>query len=761
MPHPKSALPEKEDTPSGVTLAPLLSEEWLASLLNDNPTPVLVLDRNQRLVFKNQGAARLFGARLGLGEPFALGDGDAWQDLCRRVLEQGEHFEDQAFTTRDQAGIPLPLLVNLSPIRRGQEPPEGCLLMCRKGRLDSQVWRAMQVQEATLTSILENFPTPFFMVDADLNVTFINKRLEDLTGYRREEVVGRLTCGALLNTSQCDTEECVLRMVMQQKTPVSGLHRVIRDIRGREVHVLVSASVITDQAGQIIGGFEALRDVTPRVEAEKKAELLAELTKEGILIVDEEFKVSFANTKMAEIAGQPKEKLIGQDLGDVLSSQQRRMAAEVLQEGYWEGSHFISTLSPSEPGGDRRVFETWMAASRVGKKVFVYIYMHDLTHRIRVGRELHRAHNFLQEIIRCSVDGIVVVDAKGNPLIFNEGAQRILGYKPEEVIGHPEVLFKFYPPEVAREMKNLMLSDKYGPPDKLPTTQVTFINKSGEEVPVKFSAAIIRSGGKEVASVGIFSDLREYLKLRQDLEESHTQLVQAQKISSMGRLASGVAHEINNPLAGILIYAELLQREISNEGTTKEFVAEIIQQTLRCQQIVQRLLEFSRQSLGQRTMFDLNHIIHRCVELIGRQALFHNITINQDLESELPHLMGDPGQIQQVLTNLLINAADAMEGEGAITIVTRSNLQEEGIILTFADTGCGIPEDVTDKIFEPFFTTKPVGKGTGLGLSIVYGVIQRHGGTIEVDSQPGAGTTFTISLPLDSQTAGVAPFTME
>ena len=122
--------------------------------------------------------------------------------------------------------------------------------------------------------------------------------------------------------------------------------------------------------------------------------------------------------------------------------------------------------------------------------------------------------------------------------------------------------------------------------------------------------------------------------------------------------------------------------------------------------------------------------------------------------------MGDPGQIQQVLTNLLINAADAMEGQGTISISTQTNPDRSGIVLTFADTGCGIPESQKDKIFEPFFTTKPVGKGTGLGLSIVYGVIQRHGGEIEVDSEPGVGTTFTISLPFDFQMAGNDPFTM-
>jgi two-component system NtrC family sensor kinase len=269
-------------------------------------------------------------------------------------------------------------------------------------------------------------------------------------------------------------------------------------------------------------------------------------------------------------------------------------------------------------------------------------------------------------------------------------------------------------------------------------------------VPVNFSASIIRERGREVGSVGIFSDLREHLRMRQELAETQSQLMQAEKIASLGRLAAGVAHEINNPLAGILIYAELLQRDLEESAAGHHNLEEIINQTLRCQQIVTRLLEFSRQSLGERTLFNLNEIIIRCVELISHQALFHNIKIDLHLDSELPYILGDPGQLQQVLTNLLLNAADAMNGQGRVTITSHPTPQKDGVILSFSDTGRGIPPDIRDKIFEPFFTTKSPGKGTGLGLSIVYGVIQRHGGSIEVDCPPTGGTIFTIRLPLDS-----------
>jgi two-component system NtrC family sensor kinase len=745
-------LPQKESATSGLAAPSLLSGEFLHSLLHDIPDPVMVLDHSQSLVFANHAAQRLFGEGLRLGEPISVWDSSSWPNWLRRTLVHGEVFARLPLTIQDAAGTPRTLSASLNPIRLHLQSPVGCLLVCREENLDLPSFEAVQLKEATLASILDHFPTPFFLVDENLTITHVNERMLNLAGYSREEVVGRMTCGTLLNTPQCGTDDCVLRMVMQDKSFEPRLRRVVRDRRGREIPVVVSASVITDRTGRVIGGFEALRDITPVIEAEKKFELLAELTREGILLVDEHQHILFANSQMENIIGVPKEKLLGLDLGEVLTPQHKRSAADLarmVQEGHHWDLQFCNSLEPSISQGEPRVFETSMSGTSLGNQIFIYVYLRDLSFRVKLSRELLKNVSFLNNIIQCSVDGIVVVDRKATPIIFNEGAERILGYKAGEVVGHPEVFRRFYPADVALEMMRRMRSSEYGPKDKLNTTQLTFIHKSGEEVPVLFSAAIVREHNKEVGSVGIFSDMRGILKMRRRLEESQAQLLQAEKIASLGRLSAGVAHEINNPLAGILIYAELLQREMGPTGDGKEFVNEIINQTMRCQQIVSRLLEFSRQSLAERTLLDLNYIINRVVELILHQALFHNIQVIRNFDPELPHIVGDQGQLQQVLTNLLINAADALKGQGAITITTRPNAKGDGVVLTFADTGPGIPVDIRDKIFEPFFTTKPVGKGTGLGLSIVYGVIQRHGGTIEVDSRPGGGTTFTIRLPLD------------
>jgi two-component system NtrC family sensor kinase len=725
-------------------------------LLQDFPDPVVIADRRQEVIFLNRAAAKLFRDTLAVGDRCRICANLPTENSFKPGRCLNGEVLHRVPILLPQRGPTVPFTITATPIKGEEGQTAGCFVVLRNetGLLAHPV---VELQMATLSGILENFPMPFFMVNPNLMVTHINERMERLTGYTREEVLGKMTCGAMLNTVQCDTGECVLRKVMEDRRPVSGLRRVVRDRQGREIQVTVSASIITDSEGRVVGGFEAVRDITPIVEAERKIVMLTELTQEGILMADENQRVMFANPKMAEIAGRPKDELIGMSLGEVLTPQHMRMVAGLLrQEGreVRQGSQFCSTLEP--PGADQRnhrVFETCIAVSRLGERALSCIYLRDLTDRIQIERELQKAITFLNNIIRSSVDGIVVVDTKGVPLIFNEGAERILGYKAAEVIGHPETFRRFYPPQVAAEMMRRMRGPEYGPPDKLNTTRLTFINKAGEEVPVNFSAAIIRERGEEVASVGIFSDLREQLRVHQELEATQAQLFQAAKIASLGRLAAGVAHEINNPLAGILIYAELLQRELDPESEARENIEVIISQTIRCQQIVTRLLDFSRQSLGQKKLFDVNDVLRRCVDLIGHQTIFHNIQIYLDLDPRLPQIIGDPGQLQQVFTNLLLNAADAIHGQGAITITSRPAPHRDGVVLTFRDTGSGIPPEIRDKVFEPFFTTKPPGKGTGLGLPIVYGVIERHGGSIEVDCPPGGGTIFTLRLPLDSQEA--------
>jgi two-component system NtrC family sensor kinase len=370
----------------------------------------------------------------------------------------------------------------------------------------------------------------------------------------------------------------------------------------------------------------------------------------------------------------------------------------------------------------------------------------DVTARIKLEREYQKSSTFLEKVIQSTVDGIVVVDTTGKVLIFNKGMEQLTGYSAEEIIskGH---LSNFYNIDVAKENMRKMRSDHFGAPGKLNPTSMTVTTKDGLEIPVTLSASIITLDNKEVGSVGIFTDMRGVLKMRKELEDANIQLIQSQKIASIGRMAAGVAHEINNPLSAILLYAELLKEAFQERKEDLKDVQEIITQTLRCKKIVSDLLEFSRKSAGMTSSFNLEQLLQKCLELLIHKAAFQNIRVELRMEEGMPNIVGDMSQLQQVFTNLFINAADAMEGKGRLEIRADFQPEKNMFLIKVSDTGPGIPEDIRDKVFDIFFTTKPVGKGTGLGLSISQNIIKIHGGSLTFQCPDEGGTTFLIELP--------------
>jgi two-component system, NtrC family, sensor kinase len=248
--------------------------------------------------------------------------------------------------------------------------------------------------------------------------------------------------------------------------------------------------------------------------------------------------------------------------------------------------------------------------------------------------------------------------------------------------------------------------------------------------------------------------LEEKVRQRSDeLAAMQARVAQSERLASLGLLAAGVAHEINNPLGAILSLTALTLEDTPPDDPNRENLVEVLNQSQRCRGIVKGLLDFSRQSKGNMEPLDLNSLVNETLSLIGKQAQFFNIRIVQDQDPNLPAVIGDRSQFQQVFMNLLINAVQAMDEKGAITIVTRGK-PDEHVEVRISDTGRGIPPDQIDLIFDPFFSTKESGHGTGLGLSIAYGIVTTHRGTISVESELDKGTTFTIRLPAAATTVG-------
>jgi len=229
-----------------------------------------------------------------------------------------------------------------------------------------------------------------------------------------------------------------------------------------------------------------------------------------------------------------------------------------------------------------------------------------------------------------------------------------------------------------------------------------------------------------------------------EIKEIQNQLIRTEKLASLGQLVAGIAHEINNPLTGILMFANLVNKNPKLHDEIRSDINVIIAEANRCAKIIKGLLDFSRESIPQKKPSSLNVIMDDTLELVIHQAGFHNIKVSKDYAQDLPLINVDVNQIGQVILNMLINASQAMPGGGKIDIKTYA--KDGYACLQISDTGIGIPEEHIDKIFDPFFTTKS--SGTGMGLSVSYGIIERHGGKIEVQSKLGEGTTFIIKLPL-------------
>lgn len=243
---------------------------------------------------------------------------------------------------------------------------------------------------------------------------------------------------------------------------------------------------------------------------------------------------------------------------------------------------------------------------------------------------------------------------------------------------------------------------------------------------------------------------KEVAKKTEEIKKTHDNLVQTEKLASLGRMAAGVAHEINNPLTGIVTFSHLLLKRVPPDSADAEDINIIIEQAERCTKIIQNLLTFARASTSETGEININNILNRAILMVKNQEKFHNIKFSITLAEKPLITLGEAHKFQQIFLNMLINASDAMDERGKITVVTRK-IQEKGdnyIEIEFTDTGCGINEKDTSKLFEPFFTTKPVGKGTGLGLSVSHGIVTQFGGNIKVKSRVGKGTSFFVRLPL-------------
>jgi two-component system NtrC family sensor kinase len=361
----------------------------------------------------------------------------------------------------------------------------------------------------------------------------------------------------------------------------------------------------------------------------------------------------------------------------------------------------------------------------------------------RSQQELAKSEKLYKSLVESAEDAILNVDAKGEIISINRYGAKVLGYTKQGIVG--KIIGEVFPGATGKEISRLVdevFTDMKGHRTTLE------VPMGGKEYFFHINLTPIREAGKVQSILIIAHDITSQKKMED-------QLYHTEKLASLGQLAAGVAHEINNPLAIILGFSEILSERVKEDSEEHKIVKTIERQGLNCKKIVENLMTFARTPEKSEYDTDINRNVETLLEVVKGTILTKKVKIQLDLAEELPRARGDADQLQQVFLNLITNAVLAMPQGGQLTITTRLSADRDRVQIKFADTGVGIKKENLAKIFDPFFTTRNVGEGTGLGLSVSYAIVHKFGGTLTCESTTqdeagdgASGTNFTISLPL-------------
>ena len=375
--------------------------------------------------------------------------------------------------------------------------------------------------------------------------------------------------------------------------------------------------------------------------------------------------------------------------------------------------------------------------------------LHDLTIRRSLERELRETKEFLENIMESCVDGIVTTDLKGKVTYMNRSMERIVSWERKNALGKHVSRIYVGGIDEARKIMKLLLqnarTENYAMEIKATTGQIkTILN----------TIFLVRNeAGQNIGTAGLFKDITHQKKLEDDLKEAQANLVETSKMRALGELVAGVAHEVNNPLMASQTILHVLMKNLRGDNENLNRLELIRKCNNRIERIVDHLKEFSRQTKPEFQPIDINQPVENALLITAQQLLDHGIFITRKLDPNLPKIIGDSNQIEQVFLNLFSNAKDAMdmkEGGSKELKISSYQTEEQGepcVVVSVEDSGIGVPEENLTKILEPFFTSKPVGKGTGLGLSLCFGIVEAHGGRLEFKSEYGNGTEVKVIIP--------------
>ena len=604
----------------------------------------------------------------------------------------------------------------------------------------------MDKEDQLLVSILEAMQDGVCIIKNDYTLVFMNKVMIEGFG----EATGQ-KCYRVINRRDDICPWCRANEVFAGKT--IRWEYFIPSVN--KTYDLIELPVKT--ADGSLSRLSIYRDITEKKKHEEKIKTLEEKYKSlfehlgcGVYISSKEGRFLDANQSLLDMLGyESKEEFLNIDITkDLYLRPQDRRNFQVMIEREGKVVDYEVEFKRKDGTPVSVLLTSHVRYDSKGNVLGYEGINVDQTQRKRMEKELRETNDFLNKMIQSSPNGIIAVDLQGNIMVWNPAAEEILGYKAKEVIGKMNIA-KIYPggEGEAKKMMQMMRSRKYGGAGILRSYPMVIVKRDGGIVEANFSAALIYgTDGKEVASVGIIVDVTDRLEMERKLRKTQEQLLQSEKLAAMGRLTSQIAHELNNPLYGIMNTLELMKTEISPENKRRKVLEMALSETMRLTELLRKMLSFSKPDEEEKQPTDINVILDEILLLHEKQLRENDIRISSFLSNGLGKVYASKSQLRQVFLNMISNAKDAMPEGGTLT--ARTKAEGDNIHIEISDTGIGIKEDNINRIFDAFFTTKDGAKDVGLGLSVCYGFIKDHGGDVKVESEVGSGTTFTIILPV-------------
>jgi len=728
------------------------SEERYRSLFETATDGIFTMDLKTRFTSGNKKAEEMCGYSRDelLGEYATLilpeEEIPRMADVFKKVLRgETDTYETRIITKN---GDLLPVEVTSSPVEIDGEII-GTLGMARDITERKKAEEELRRNEEKYRELTEEINDAIYTVDQDGNVTYVSPVIEWLIGYSPSEIMGR-SFAELLH------EEDLPRAIEGFERTLSG-HSTEGEYRfhtkSGEIRWMGISNRPTFDGDSVVGARGTMTDITERKLAEQESEEartrfedLFESANELIITTDTEGWILHVNKEVERFSSYSKKELIGQSILKIAYPED---TPKYIQ--FWKD--ILDGLTPryhlrgfSKTGDISHLLASASVVKKDGNIVEIQYNAKDITEEKQAEENLRESERKYRTILENMTDGYFEVDIAGNFTFFNDSYCEILGYTKDEMMGMNNR--KYMDKENARKVyRTFNKVYTTGKPARGFDGEV--IRKDGTKRFTEASISLVRNAqGEPVGFRGVVRDTTERKQMEAERDDMEQRAQLASRLSVVGEMASGIVHEINNPLTSVIGFAEMLTHKDLPEDA-REYATIINNEGKRVASIAGRLLNFARHQKPETVYTDINELIKNTFALQTYEMTTGNIKVTTDFDPHLPQTMADPGQLQQVFLNIMLNARTAMRaahGGGRFSVKTEA--LDDTIRISLEDDGPGIPHKNLKRIFNPFFTTRKAGEGTGLGLSICQGIINSHNGKIYAESTLGKGATFIIELPV-------------